>query len=148
MLSEPMLSVLSFPARPPATFSVPSNRCNETDEIVRISFGEVEARRAVPTRLLDNFVIFDTKDGNSKASLSEFLVSQTTAGRQDFRAYGEASAYSSDIALEHDDIEDAEVNDLQSQPVALTTIVAISAQYGSSSGLYVTDFSLVYVLCS
>ncbi|KAG8977915.1 hypothetical protein FRC05_000443 [Tulasnella sp. 425] len=121
--------------RPPATYSVPPDRRNETDEIVRISFGEVEARRAVPTRLLDNFVIFDTKDGNSKASLSEFLVSQTTAGRQDFRAYGEASAYSSDIALEHDDAEDAGADYLQSQPVALTTIVAISAQYGSSSGL-------------
>lgn len=98
----------------------------------------------MPTRLLDNFVIFDAKDGNSKASLSEFSVAQTTDGHQDLRAYGEASSYSSDIGLEQDDVEDGGPNDLQTQPMALTTIVALSAQYGSSSGLYVTNIRLFY----
>ncbi|KAG9019588.1 hypothetical protein FRB90_000052 [Tulasnella sp. 427] len=118
-------------ARPPATFSLPQSYRSETDEIVRLSLGEPDSRRNVPTRLLDNFVIFDANDGNAKVSLLDFVTSKTRAGEQDFRAYGEVSSYSDDIGLEPEDSDDNE----QPLPLALRQIVALSAAYGSASGL-------------
>ena len=127
-----------------STFAIPEGQLDEDDPHLHIwgesisgARGGIGRDRALPTRVLRDFTVFDANNRNTITSLQDFTQTRPPEGDVSLRASGIPSTHATDIDGEEelDDRQDDDVEDGKAPPITLTEILACKVEYGSSQGM-------------